>query len=156
MGVSTGVEGVDSSGTFGGYVFEKSSKKRFGVTNGHVAAMHLNEQASSLPVTIRAEDGVTMVQNSDQDHYERLDQAERHWKFAIQEDERHGGQHERSRKRRATAGANVEWLRNLDRRLGNVEFAEVGIAETDDEKKCWKDVALIEIAEGSTLVPRYR
>jgi len=156
MGVSTGVQGVNSSGTFGGYIFEKSSKKRFGVTNGHVAAMHLKEAASSLPVTIVAADGVMMVQNSDEDHRTWLEQAEAHWRVAIEEDERYGGQRERSRNKRVAAGAKVERLRGLDRRLGKVEFAEVGIAETEDQKKCWKDIALIDIAEGHTVVPLLR
>jgi hypothetical protein len=153
MGVSTGVEGVNSSGTFGGYVFEKSSKKRFGVTNAHVAAMHLKEAASALPVTVRAEDGVMMVQNSDQDHRTRLDWAELDWKAAIEDDEIYAGQRERSRNKRAAAGEEVERLRSLDRRLGTVEFAEHGIAEMEGNKKCWKDIALINVAEGCTFVP---
>jgi hypothetical protein len=156
MGVSTGEKGVSSSGTFGGYVFDKSSKKRCGVTNGHVAAMHLKEAASSLPVTIRAEDGVTMVQNSDEDHRTRLEWAESVWQATIAEDEKDGGQCERSRNKRAAAGAEVERVRKLDRRLGNVDFAEVGITETEGNKKCWKDIALIDIAEGCTVVSRLR
>jgi len=156
MGSSTGVKGVRSSGTFGGYVFEKSSRKRFGITNGHVAAMHLKEEASLLPVTVRAEDEVTMVQNSDEDHCTRLEWAESDWQAAIAEDEMYGGQRERSRNERAAAGAEVERLRNLDRRLGTVEFAELGITETEDNQKCWKDIALIDVAKGCTVVLRLR
>ena len=107
MGVSTGVQGVISSGTVGGYLFEKSSKKSFGVTNGLITAMHLKVAKSSLPVTVIAADGVTMVQNSDEDHRTWLEQAASDWKVAIEEHEMYAGQREPSRKKRVAAGTKV-------------------------------------------------
>jgi len=34
----------------------------------------------------------------------------------------------------------VDRQRNLDRRYGTAEPAELGIAETEDKKKGWKDI----------------
>jgi len=78
---------VNLSGTFGRYVLEKSSKKRFRVMSEHVAEMNLKEVASSQPVTVNTEDGTTMVQIADE--------ARSDWKAVISEVELYGGQHAR-------------------------------------------------------------
>jgi len=121
MGVGMGVEGVNSSGTFGGYIFETTTMKRYRLTNGHVTAMHLKQGVSASVVVQKAE-GVKMVQNSHQDHLRTIETAEAYLKDWVAKDELYSGGSPRVARNRADAAADVEALKMLSRNFGKVKL----------------------------------
>ncbi|KAF8436075.1 hypothetical protein BGX38DRAFT_1215828 [Terfezia claveryi] len=72
MGRSIGVKDNDTSGTFGGWVFDVDNGSCYGVTAGHVVAAQSRGQIPSLPVKITEKDNITLTQPSDQDFHKDL------------------------------------------------------------------------------------
>ena len=149
MGVSVGVEGVNSSGTFGGYIFETTTMKRYGLTNGHVTAMHLKQGASALPIVVQEADGVKMVQNSHQDHLREVERVETTLKDWVAKDELYSGGNPKAASNRTKAAAKVETLKKRNRNFGKVKLGEVDLVDAEGGPfKCWKDLGVIDVCEG--------
>jgi len=124
MGVSVGVEGVNSSGTFGSYIFETTTKKRYGLTNGHVAAMHLTQGVPALPVVLQGAKGAKMVQNSHQDHPQAIERVETTLKDWVAKDQLYGEANPKAASNRTKAAAVVEVLKKRNRNFGKVKQAK--------------------------------
>jgi len=150
MGSSIGVKGVFSSGTLGGYIFDPIAKKRYGLTNGHVAAMHLKGRQLSMPVVVTESAQVVIVQNSDEDYAQqetaRMERLARMAAF----DQFYNGVYPRWAARIAAAQLEADMLEKPDRELGIVEFGHLGIADSDTPtSKCWKDIGVINVRQGN-------
>jgi len=48
--------------------YSRITKKMYGLTNGHVAAMDLEGKMSAMPVVVTEREPVVIVQNSDEDY----------------------------------------------------------------------------------------
>jgi hypothetical protein len=153
MGASIGVCGCRSSGTLGGYVRDVASGNLYGVTNGHVVAMHLKEALDDLPMLITPESpSVQINQNSDQDHADLLDAAQKVLEQAVTNAEEHGGMNERRNARVLKKQQEYDEINERNCLFGLVHFGAHEVWYRKEEGIYqWKDYALIDAITGKNL-----
>lgn len=153
MGGSIGVKGVLSSGTLGGYIFDRTTEKQYGLTNGHVARMQWKGRKLAMPVIITETEQVTIVQNSDEDFGQQRTDIMQNLAHAVEVDQVYGGTHPRWSWERARAQAELDKHEKHDRELGTVKFGNMSIVDSETPKfKCWKDVGVVDIKPGTYSV----
>lgn len=149
MGRSIGVAGQKSSGTFRGYIYNKSTGRIHGITNGHIVLMNRKASEETLSVCATQEDGVNVciMQNLDEDH-ETLQPtvAQRQLESRVAKDKEYGSEHVSSRKVLEKAQEYVESLRALDRNFANVTCADLSLINlVSASKMSWNYIGLLSI-----------
>lgn len=151
MGRSIGVKGAVSTGTMGGYLCEVSTGKHFGLTNGHVCAMHIKSSLESLPMRMVGE-GMEIFQNSDEDYGPTLESAKARYDLAVDSAAQYGGLGPRRNERELEAKKHYDEINGQKRLFGVVVRAEMSIWDSPHgEYRSWKDYGLILPVEGKAL-----
>ena len=149
MGRSISAAGCSSSGTFGGWVTDRHTKKKFGITAGHVAMGDRKGEFESFPQIVM---DVPLVQPSEEDLTALLVEAQENADNKREASANCGFQHPRLEQARIAAEGEVERLSILkeNKALGKVVKAFVGLEQEvgAEPRSHWKDYALIDVIPG--------
>ncbi|KAF8254140.1 hypothetical protein K440DRAFT_657232 [Wilcoxina mikolae CBS 423.85] len=146
-GVGIGVAETGATGTLGGYVFDKETGRRYGITNVHVCGAQYVRTGESLPFLLDR-DYTVIRQNSDGDHRRIVDDARRQWVQAQKASDDVEGGIPKLRERARKAEEALKETTTRKRNFGVVSRAELSLAQNDQGTKSWKDVSLIKVANG--------
>jgi len=151
MGRSISAVKCSSSGTFGGWVTDIHTKKKFGITAGHVAMGNQKGRFESFPQIVV---DVPLVQPSEEDFMVLLAEAKENADKKRAASANCGFQHPKLEQARVAAEEEVHRLSSLkeSRALGHVVKAFVGVQQGigAEPRTHWKDYALIEVVPGKS------
>jgi hypothetical protein len=133
--------------TLGGYVYEKETGGRYGITNVHVCGAQYMRAVDSLSLLLDG-DCILMHQNSHEDHQSIVDDVRRQWIQAQKASDDVEGcipkLKERALKAKQVLGETTARKRNF----GVVSRAELGLKQNEQVLGSWKDVGLITVTNG--------